>query len=55
MVWEPRQGYAALDVKDRDTEDDEAVPFRLVLLCDMIKETEKQREGVELVKERPNE
>ena len=55
MEWEKRHGYVALCVKGGDTEEAEAVPFRLDLLCDMIKETEKQPEGGELVKERPEE
>ena len=55
MDWEPRHGYFALGVKEDDKEDDPALPFWLDLLCEMIRNTKKQPEGVELVKERPGE
>ena len=55
MKWEIYHGYVALGVKEGDEDDDEADPFWLELLCDMIKDTDKQPEGVEIVKECPNE
>ena len=44
-----------IGVKDGDKEEDLVQPLWLELLCDMIKETNKQPEGVELSKERPEE
>ena len=42
-------------MKEDDKEDDPASPFWLDLLYEMIRDTKKQPEGVELVKERPGE
>ena len=53
MVWENRHGYAALGVKEGDRPEDPAESFWLELLCKMIKETDDQLDGVELVKEPP--
>ena len=44
-----------MNVKNGDTVEDPAVSFWLELLCDMIKETDTQPEGVEIMKERPEE
>ena len=35
MKWEKYHGHAALGVKEGDTEEDEAEPFWLPLLCGM--------------------
>ena len=53
MYWENWHGYAALGVKEGDKPEDPAEPFWLELLCNMIKETDNQPDGVELVKEPP--
>ena len=50
LEWEKHHGYVALGVKDGDAEDDEAEPFWLELLCEMIKETDKQPEGSRLLR-----
>ena len=51
MHWEKYHGYTALGVKETDRPKDPAVPFRLDLLCDMIKETDVQQpDNVEIVK-----
>ena len=50
MHWEKYHGYTALGVKENDRPEDPAVPFRLDLLCDMIKVTDVQPDNVELVK-----
>ena len=55
MDWERRHGYVALDMKDEDKAKDAAEPFWFDWLCDTIKEVNKQPEGAELVKERPEE
>ena len=55
MEWEKWYGCVALGVKDGDTKDNEAESFRLELLCEMIKETNTQQEGVEIMKEPPEE
>ena len=46
MVWENRHGCAALEVKEGDTPEDPAEPFRLKLPCNMIKETDNQPDRV---------
>ena len=53
MFWEAQHGYAALGVKEGDQPEDPTLPFRLELLCEMIKVTDEQPDGVETVKERP--
>ena len=53
LVWETYHGYAALGVKKGDRPEDPTVPFWLELPCDMIKETNDQPDGVEIVKEPP--
>ena len=53
MVWENRHGYVALGVKEGDRPEDPAESFWLKLLCNMIKETDDQPDGVELVREPP--
>ena len=53
MVWETRHGYAALRVKEGDRPEDLTAPIWLELLCKMIKETDDQPDGVELVKKFP--
>ena len=55
MEWEKWHGYVALGVKNGDTENHKAEPFWLKLLCEMTKETNKQSEGVEIIKERQEE
>ena len=53
MFWEAYHGYAALGVKEGDRPEDPALAFRLELLCKMIKVTDEQPDGVELVKKPP--
>ena len=55
MEYKPRHGYLALGVKNGDKEEDLGLPFWLPLLCEMIKDTDRQTEGVEIIKERQEE
>ena len=55
MKYETRHGYVALGVKDRDKEEDPTLPFWLPLLCEMIKDTDSSRRGVDIIKERQEE
>ena len=55
MEYETRHGCVAFDVKNGDKEEDLGLPFWLPLLCEMIKDTDRQTEGVEIIKERQEE
>ena len=52
MEYETRHGYVALGVKDRnrDKEEDPTLPFRLPLLCEMIKDMDSSRRGSRLLR-----
>ena len=51
MAWEHWHEYAALKVKEGGRPEDPAESFWLELFCKMIKETDDQPDGVELVEE----
>ena len=53
LILEAYHGYVTLGVKERDRPEDLVVPFWLELLCNMIKVTDDQPDGVEIVKEPP--
>ena len=55
MEYEAGHGYVALGVKDGEKKEDPSQPFWLPLLCEMIRDTDKQPEGVEIIKERQEE
>ena len=55
MEYETRHGYVALSVKGEGKEEDPTQPFWLPLLCEIIRDTDKQPEGVEIIKERQEE
>ena len=53
MDWEKYHGYVALGVKEGGKDKDKTTPFRSKMLCNLIKETETQPAGVEIVKDPP--
>ena len=51
--WEACCGYCVMGVKPGDSKKEDGDPFLLPLVRKIIKDTEKQPENVEIVKENP--